>query len=61
MKDKRHIKRFNESEENLNIADVSKQSELLITLKKCRKWMINKGINIDSDFFKEIDDVINSY
>jgi hypothetical protein len=24
MKDKRHIKRFNESEENLNISDVSR-------------------------------------
>jgi histidyl-tRNA synthetase len=58
MKDLTHIKRFNESEENLNISDVSK---LLNTLKKCRKWMINRGINIDSDFFKEIDDVINSY
>jgi hypothetical protein len=31
MKDLKHIKRFNESEENLNISDVINQRELLIS------------------------------
>ena len=35
------------------------QCELLITLKECREWMVNKGVNVDSDFFKRIDKAIN--
>ena len=37
MKDKRHIKRFNESDENLNISDVS--VSLLVPLKTLNEWI----------------------
>jgi hypothetical protein len=33
--------------------------ELLIALKECRKWMINKGVNIESEFFKNIEKTID--
>jgi len=35
MKDLKHIKRFNESEENLNISDVSDSRKKLLELVKC--------------------------
>ena len=37
MKDLKHIKRFNESEENLNISDVS--GSLLVPLKTLQNWI----------------------
>jgi hypothetical protein len=45
--------------EQLISTEVSQQSELLIALKECRRWMINKGVNVESDFFKDIDKAIN--
>ena len=43
----------------LSIPIVSQRSELLIALKECRRWMINKGVNVESEFFKNIDKAIN--
>ena len=37
MKDLTHIRRFNESEENLNISDVS--GSLLVPLKTLQNWI----------------------
>jgi len=37
MKNLKHIRRFNESEENLNISDVS--GSLLVPLKTLRNWI----------------------
>jgi hypothetical protein len=40
MKDKRHIKRFNESDENLNISDVSDSKKFSIEdLSDFGKWL----------------------
>lgn len=46
-------------EKQFAISGVVRQSELLIALKECRRWMINKGVNVESDFFKNIDKAIN--
>ena len=37
MKDLKHIRKFNESDENLNISDVS--SSLLVPLKTLQNWI----------------------
>ena len=37
MKDLKHIRRFNESDENLNISDVS--GSLLVPLKTLQNWI----------------------
>ena len=45
MKDKRHIKRFNESDENLNISDVSdsfSREQLKDVSTKFAEWILNK-------------------
>jgi hypothetical protein len=39
MKDLKHIKRFNESEENLNISDVSNSKDLVIKVKHLIKYL----------------------
>ncbi len=43
----------------LRSSNVVGQSEQLKALKECRRWMINKGVNVESDFFKNIDKAIN--
>jgi hypothetical protein len=49
MKDLKHIKRFNESEENLNISDVS-HSFSMDDLKNA--W--NSALKADEDYMKPI-------
>jgi hypothetical protein len=46
MKDLKHIKRFNESEENLNISDVSGSKDLVIKVKHLIKYLQD---NFDED------------
>ena len=46
MKDLKHIKRFNESEENSNISDVSGGKDLVIKVKHLIKYLQD---NFDED------------
>lgn len=39
MKDKRHIKRFNEASENLNISDVSESKNLVVRVKHLIQYL----------------------
>jgi hypothetical protein len=49
MKDLKHIKRFNESEENLNISDVSDSRKKLLELVK--------GMDSNMEMFNKTGDV----
>jgi len=42
----------------LLIATPEEENELLVTLIRCRQWMIARGVNVESEFFENIDNVI---
>jgi hypothetical protein len=58
-KNEKELLEFIDELEQLTTPVVVGQSEQLIALKECRRWMINKGVNVESDFFKNIDKAIN--
>ena len=60
MKDLTHIKRFNESEENLNISDVSdSKTTAEEILKNCKRYFIESGYRT-SDTVILLEDAIDS-
>jgi hypothetical protein len=54
MKDLKHIKRFNESEENLNISDVSGSNLKSLIQQYFDENLIGKFSDEDGEFVKEI-------
>jgi len=54
MKDLKHIKRFNESEENLNISDVSDSNLKSLIQQYFDENLIGKFSDEDGEFVKEI-------
>ena len=69
MKDLKHIKRFNESEENLNISDVS-ESSFNFNDEKLKRMMLDlvdytrgmlKAVPKDTESKKFVDNFIKEY
>jgi len=56
----KHLKLNQSKEEAIQIAKlISAAPELLKSLIRSRDWMINKGINIEGEIFKELEQSIS--